>query len=76
MAKSLFEEIFDGPDSLFGQVFGPSREKLRQNKRAAANNPNTIRIKVSKAQLKMISEGKSLNFKFNSGFVLIQPSGQ
>lgn len=65
MAKAMFEQIFDGPDSVFGQIFGPSREKLRQERRAAkrtAKKPKPIRVTMTKAQLQKLGRGEELTF--------------
>lgn len=56
MARALFEEIFDGPDSLFGRIFGPSREKLAQTK-------STIRVQLTPELLKDIGQGKIVCFE-------------
>jgi hypothetical protein len=69
--KALFEEIFDGPDSMFGRIFGQRGSKIK----ASPSEP-VVRVKVSKAQLAILVTGKSLNFKSEKGYILLEPSGQ
>ena len=58
MAKALFEEIFDGSDSLFGRIFGSSAQPKRGNK-----EPKIIGITLTPEQLQELSAGKLLTFK-------------
>ena len=60
MSKAIFEEIFEGPDSIFGQIFGPSREKLAEIE--AAKKPRKVRIKVKPEQIDKLLAGESLKF--------------
>ena len=68
LEKALFEEVFDGPDSLFGRVFGPSRFKLRQASRAArvvkkADPAKKLHFNLSNDNLIDLSAGGILRFK-------------
>ena len=68
LEKALFEEVFDGPDSLFGRVFGPSRFKLRQASRAARAAQKVtlaaeIHFNISNDNLIDLSAGGILRFK-------------
>ena len=65
LERALFEEVFDGPDSLFGRVFGPSRFKLRQMARAAkkAAPAAEIHFNMSNDNLIDLAAGGILRFK-------------
>jgi hypothetical protein len=64
LERALFEEVFDGPDSLFGRVFGPSRFKLRQMARAKKPAPAAeIHFNMSNDNLIDLAAGGVLRFK-------------
>ena len=51
MAKALFERIFDGPDSVFGRIFGPSEPEQQ-----------TVRITLTTEHLKKLCARETLSF--------------
>jgi hypothetical protein len=68
LERAIFEEVFDGPDSLFGRVFGPSRFTLRQAARVAraAKKPAPaveIHFNMSNDNLIDLAAGGVLRFK-------------
>jgi len=60
MARAFFEEVFDGPDSFFGQVFGPSREKLAEE--AAAKKPRKVRVRLKADQMVKLLAGEPVKY--------------
>jgi len=72
--RALFEEIFDGPKSLFGQIFGSSSVRLRAEKRPAAV-PNII-IKLTKKQLERLLAGKTETFQGGGHSILLRYENQ
>lgn len=70
--ESVFDAMFEGPDSVFGRMFGSTMKKAP---RSSPPDP-TVRVKISKAQLAMLVKGESLNFKSTKGYILLTPSGQ
>ena len=72
--RALFEEIFDGPNSLFGQIFGSFSDKLRSVKQPAAV-PN-IRIKLTKKQLERLLAGKTETFQGGGHSILLRYENQ
>jgi hypothetical protein len=51
---SLFESIFDGPDSLFGRIFGPRRNTLNEKPRT--------RVHLNEELIAILRVRKSLFF--------------
>lgn len=69
---SVFDAMFEGPNSVFGRMFG-SMYRLPPR---SSPPPAKVRVKISKAQLAMLVKGESLNFKSEKGYILLEPSGQ
>ena len=72
--KAIFEEIFDGPDSVFGQIFGPGRAKLRQQEKVAASSvqpASEVRIKLGKKHIDLLEAGREVTFVAGSQTIVI-----
>jgi hypothetical protein len=61
---ALFESIFDGPDSMFGRIFGSDEP-------AAAPAQPDIRIKLNQKQFDRLVEGNELKYKVDGQTILL-----
>lgn len=69
--ESLFGRIFEGPDSLFGRVFGED-EPLAP---AAAPTQPDIRIKLNQLQFDRLMDGIELKYKVDGQMIrLVAPA--
>lgn len=75
MAKALFEEIFDGPDSLFGRIFGPSSQRTSRIITHFPPKP-TLRVTLTAEHLEQLHAGKSVTFNADGQSIIIRPEIQ
>lgn len=78
MAKAIFEQIFEGPDSVFGRIFGPSEEAMDEAKKLIRRKvTRTVRFKLSPAQIEILQQGGHLTFSVgNEKFVITREEVQ
>lgn len=56
---SLFSRVFDGPDSLFGRIFGSETEEATE----AELPPASVRITLGQKQFDRLERGEVLKYK-------------
>lgn len=72
--RVLFQEIFDGPGSVFGKIFGPRQHKLRQRRRAPALP--LIRINLTDLNMMHMNGGTELTFTTPGCTITVQHKPQ
>lgn len=76
--KAVFEQIFDGPDSVFGRIFGPSQDAMDEARKLVRKRKwRTIRFKLTQSQIDRLQSGDHVVFKVgDENFIITRGDGK